>query len=149
MGVTFITTVRAMTAKATTLPVPAEAVAALGPQKKPKVQVSLNGYTYRSTVGVYGDQFLLPFSAEDRAAAGVKAGDEVEVTLELDLEPRTVAVPDDLAAALAQKAGALETFDALAYSKRKEFVRQVNDAKTPETRDRRIAAVVAALLGGA
>jgi hypothetical protein len=142
MSTTFTTTVRAMTEKATTLPVPAEAVAALGPQKKPRVKVSVGGYTFRSTVQVYGGEFLLPFSAADRAAAGVQAGDQVEVTLELDLEPRTVEVPADLAAALAD-AGMTETFADLAYSTRKEHVRQVEEAKTPETRQRRIAAVVA------
>ena len=146
MSVTFTTTVRAMTEKATTLPVPAEAVAALGTEKKPRVKVSLNGYTYRSTVQVYGGQFSLPFSAADREAAGAKAGDQVEVTLELDLEPRTVEVPDDLSAALSER-GMLDAFEALSYSKRKEFVRQVNDAKTQETRGRRISAVVTQIEG--
>jgi hypothetical protein len=145
MGVTFITEVRAMTEKATTLPVPAEAVGALGTQKKPKVVVSVNNYTYRSTVQTYGGEFLLPFSATDREAAGVKAGDQVQVTLDLDLEPRTIEVPAALTAALAQQPGAMEAFAALAYSKRKEFVRQVNEARTQETRDRRIAGILATL----
>lgn len=130
---------------ATGLRVPAEAVAALGKQKKPKVRVTLNGYTYRSTVAAYGDVFMLPLSAENREAAGVKAGDEVEVTIELDLEPRTVEVPDDLAAALAAKPGATAAFEALSYTMRKEHVRQVQDAKAQETRDRRIAGIVAKL----
>src|SRR5215203_1203331 len=142
MSVTFTTFVRAMTEKATTLPVPNEAVAALGKEKKPRVTVTLNGYTFRSTIQVYGGQSALPFHAEDREGAGVKAGDEVEVTMALDLEPRTVEVPDDLAAALVQTEGLRERFDALAYSKRKEFVRQVTDAKTQETRERRISGVI-------
>ena len=91
---------------ATGLPVPAEAVTAMGAGKKPKVKVSLNGYTYRSTVAAYGEVFMLPLSAEHRTAAGVQAGDTVEVTIELDTEPRTVEVPADLAAALAAKPGA-------------------------------------------
>jgi hypothetical protein len=127
---------------ATGISVPPEIVAALGKGKKPPVKVSVNGYTYRSTVAAYGDVFMLPLSQEHRKAAGVKAGDEVEITLELDEEPRTVDVPDDLAAALAQKPGAREAFDRLAYSKRKEFVRQVNEAKAQETRERRIAGIV-------
>ena len=130
---------------ATGLQVPAEAVAAMGTGKKPKVKVSLNGYTYRSTVAAYGDVFMLPLSAENREAAGVKAGDQVEVTIELDLEPRTVDVPDDLAAALAAKPGATAAFDALSYTMRKEYVRQVEDAKAQETRNRRIAGIVANL----
>lgn len=127
---------------ATGISVPAEIILALGKSKKPAVKVTLAGYTYRSTVAPYGDVFMLPLSQEHRAAAGVKAGDAVEITLELDSEPRTVDVPEDLAAALAAKAGARDIFDALAYSKRKEFVRQVEDAKTLETRQRRIANVV-------
>jgi hypothetical protein len=91
---------------ATGIPVPAEAVAALGKGKKPRVKVSLNGFTYPSTVAAYGNVFMLPLSQERRAAAGVKAGDSVEVTLELDEEPRVVEVPADLAEALAQVEGA-------------------------------------------
>jgi len=130
---------------ATGIQVPAEAVTALGKGKKPPVKVSLKGYTYRSTVAAYGDVFMLPLSQEHRAAAGVKAGDEVEVTLELDTEPRTVEVPADLAAALAEKPGATAAFDKLAYSIRKEHVRQVESAKAQETRERRIANIVGKL----
>jgi hypothetical protein len=130
---------------ATGLPVPAEAVTAMGAGKKPKVKVSLNGHTYRSTVAAYGDVFILPLSAEHRTAAGVQAGDTVEVTIELDTEPRTVEVPADLAAALAAKPGARPAFDALSYTLRKEAVRQVESAKAQETRTRRIAAIVAKL----
>lgn len=144
MKTTFTTTILKDDEKnATGLRVPADAVAALGSGKRPKVKVSLNGYSYRSTVAAYGDVFMLPLSAENRAAAGVKAGDPVEVTLELDLEPRIVVVPDDLAAALSEKPGATAVFEALSYSMRKELVRQVESAKSQETRSRRIAAVVA------
>ena len=143
MVVTFTTTLfQAEGKNATGIEVPADVVAALGKGKKPPVTVSFNGYTYRSTIASYGDVFLLPVSVEHRQAAGVKAGDELEVTLELDTEPRTVEVPADLVAALAQQPGAAAAFDALAYSRRKEFVRQVEDAKTQETRDRRIAKIV-------
>lgn len=144
MKTTFMTTVQKDdNVNATGLPVPAEAVAALGKGKKPPVKVTIGGHTYRSTVAAYGDVYMLPLSAENRTAAGVSAGDQVEVTLELDLEPRTVAVPDDLAAALAAKPGAAEAFAALSYSARKEFVRQVKSAKAEETRTRRIASIVA------
>ena len=130
---------------ATGLPVPLEAVTALGSHKRPPVKVSLGGHTYRSSIAAYGDVYMLPLSAENRAAAGVKAGDEVEVTIELDLEPRTVEVPPDLAAALAEKPGAAAAFAGLAPSVRKEHVRQVVTAKAQETRDRRIASIVAKL----
>lgn len=148
MKTTFTTTVlKDEGVNATGLPVPAEAVAALGAGKKPRVKVSLNGYTYRTTVATMGGVFMLSLSAENREAAGVQAGQTVEVTLELDTEPRTVEVPDDLAAALAMAPGAREAFDALAFSARKEYVRQVETAKAQETRQRRIAGIVAKVSG--
>lgn len=144
---TFTTTIlQADGLNATGIRVPVEVMAELGGGKRPKVKVTVNGFTYRSTVAPYsGDVYMLPLSQDKREAAGVKAGDAVEVTLELDTEPRTVDVPEDLQAALAEKDGALEAFDALSYSKRKEFVRQVTEAKAQETRTRRIAAIVAQL----
>lgn len=146
MKATFTTTVLQAAGKnATGLRIPAEAVAALGTQKRPKVMVNLNGYTYRSTVAAYGDVFMLPVSAEHRVAAGVQAGDQVEVTLTLDTEPRAVEVPDDLAAALAEQPGATAAFDALSPSVRKEYVRHVESAKAQATRDRRVAGIVGKL----
>jgi hypothetical protein len=146
MTTTFVTTLLQEEGKnATGISVPAEVVAALGTQKRPPVKVSINGYTYRTTIAAYGEVFMLPVNAEHRKAAGVQAGDALEVTLELDVEPRTVEVPEDLTAALAEKPGAAAAFDTLAYSRRKEFVRQVEEAKTQETRERRIAGIVGKL----
>lgn len=121
--------------------VPPENMAELGSGKKPAVKVNVSGYGYPSTVAVMSGSFMIPLSKAHREAAGVKAGDNVAVTLELDTEPRIISVPNDLAAALSE-AGAKEAFDTLAYSKRKEFVRQVEDAKTQETRERRMAKIV-------
>jgi hypothetical protein len=145
MTVTFITTLlKADGLNATGIEVPADVITALGSTKKPPVIVRLaGGYSYRSTVAVMGGVFMLPFSQEHRAAAGIKPGDALEVTLELDSEPRTVEVPDDLTVALSGKPGAKAAFDEQAFSKRKEFVRQVEEAKTAETRERRIAKIVA------
>lgn len=149
MKTTFKTMVwKDATLNATGIPVPGEAVAALGSHKRPPVKVTIGGYTYRSTVAVMDGNFMLPLSAENRDAAGVKAGDEIDVTLELDTEPRTVTLPDDLAAALAAQPGATEAFDTLAPSMRKEYVRQVESAKAQATRERRIAGIVAKLSGG-
>jgi len=147
MKIPFTTTVLKDDIKnATGLQVPVEAVAALGTQKRPKVRVTLNGYTYRTTVAAFGgDVFMLPLSAEHRTAAGVHAGDVLEVTIEPDQEPRTVEVPGDLAAALSEKPGASAAFDALSYTMRKEYVRQVESAKAQETRTRRIAGIVTKL----
>jgi Bacteriocin-protection, YdeI or OmpD-Associated/Domain of unknown function (DUF1905) len=149
MSTTFTTTVLQAEGKnATGLAVPAEVIAALGSGKRPKVKVSLNGYSYRSTVAAYGDVFMLPLSAEHRTAAGLAAGDQVAVTLELDVEPRAVALPDDLAAALAEQPGATAAFEGLGYSQRKEYVRQIETAKAQETRARRIAGIIAKLSEG-
>jgi len=144
MGITFTTTVlQAEDVNATGLVVPPEVVTELGSGRNPKVKVTLNGYTYRGTVQVSSGRFMLSLNAENREAAGVKPGETVAVALELDTEPRTVQIPEDLKAALAAKGGALEAFEALSYSKRKEFVRQVEEAKAQETRNRRIAGIVA------
>ena len=127
---------------ATGIVVPDAVVAKLGPSRKPKVVITLKGYTYRSTVAVMDGQFLLPLAKEHRDNAGVKAGDKVEVILEVDDAPREVEVPKDLAAAL-KKAGLRAAFDALAFSYRKEHVRAIEGAKALETRLRRIEKAVA------
>ena len=133
---------------ATGFVVPAEVVTALGAGRKPAVKVTINGHTYRSTVAVYGDRSLVGVSAENRAAAGVAGGDEIDVDLELDTAPRTVDVPADFAAALAAEPKARAFFDGLSYSERRWFVLGVEDAKTPETRQRRIEKLTARLLEG-
>lgn len=128
----------------TGIPVPPEVLEALGGGKRPAVAVVVNGYRYRSTVGAMGGRALIPFSSEHRTASGIAGGDELEVSLELDAAPRDAVVPDDLAAALAE-AGAREAFDALSPSRRKAHVASVETAKAPETRARRVAAVVGSL----
>lgn len=142
---TFTTTLlKATDMNATGIVVPPDAVAALGTSKRPAVQVTLNGYTYRSTVAVMGGQFLVPLAKAHREAAGVAGGQKVKVTLELDTAPREVTVPADLKSALT-KGKVLKAFDASSFTKRKEWVRGVEEAKAPETRARRIAKVVEAL----
>ncbi|WP_324275222.1 YdeI/OmpD-associated family protein [Blastococcus brunescens] len=133
---------------ATGLEVPTEVVDALGAGKKPPVVVTLSGHSYRSTVAVMGGRYLLPLSAENRAAAGVAAGEDVEVGVELDTEPREVTVPEDLAAALAREEAAREAFEQLSYSNRRRHVMAIEDAKTPETRQRRITRAVETLREG-
>ena len=91
---------------------------------------------------------MLPVSAEVREHAHVAAGDELEVTVELDTAPREVSVPDDLAAALAQDSAAKAAFEKLSYSNKRRHVLSVEDAKTPETRARRVEKAVEALKTG-
>lgn len=133
---------------ATGIEVPAEAVEALGGGKKPAVYATIGGYTYRSTVAVMGGRYMLPVSAEHRGAAGVAAGDEVEVALKLDTDPREVKVPEDLAAALAGAPAARAFFDGLSNSNKSRVVLSVEGAKTEETRLRRIDKAVQALSEG-
>jgi len=124
--------------------IPADVVEQLGGGKRPAVEVTVNGFTYRTTVGVMGGRFLLPFSADKRAATGLGGGDALTVDIELDTAPRVVELPEDLSAAL-DGAGVRAAFDALSPSRRKAHVTAVEGAKAAETRERRIAAVVAAL----
>lgn len=120
--------------------VPPEVVAGLGASKRPAVGVTIGTYTYRSTISSYSGAFMLPLSAENRA--GVGAGDEVEVIVELDTASREVAVPEDFARAMEEVPGLRPAFDALAFTHRKEHVRAIEDAKTAQTRQRRIAKAV-------
>ena len=133
---------------ATGIEVPPEVIESLGSGKRPKVKVTFAGYTYPITVGVMGGRFLLPVSAKVREAAGVVAGDELDVTLELDTEPRQLEVPDDFASALAAAPEANAFFDELSFSQRRWFVESVTSAKKPETRERRIATAIERLASG-
>lgn len=133
---------------ATGIEVPPEVIEALGAGKKPAVNVTLNGYQYRSTVGVMGGKFLIPVSAEIRAAAKVAGGDPITVELTLDTAPRTVTVPDDLQAALDADSTAAAAFAKLSPSNKKALVTNLEGAKAAETRTRRLAKIIADLSAG-
>ena len=135
----FITTVELGGKTATGFEVPDEVVDALARGKRPPVTVTVRGHTYRSTIAVMGGRYLLPLSAENRSAAGVAAGEQVEVDVELDTEPRVLDVPDDLTAAIATDGEAQVFWDSLSYSRRQRIVLSVNGTKSAETRARRIA----------
>jgi hypothetical protein len=124
---------------ATGIRVPAEVVETLGKGKRPAVRVTINGHTYRSTVAVMGGAYTVGVSAENRAAAG----DEVDVDIELDTEPREVAVPPDFTAALDRAPDARRFFDGLSPSRRQWHVASVEGAMGAETRQRRIEKSVA------
>ena len=133
---------------ATGFAVPEEVVSSFGTSKKPKVRNTINNYTYRSTVATLGGRFMLPLSAENREGAGVAAGDEVEVELELDTEPRELTIPEDFAAALAQAEDAKQFFESLSYSNQRRYVLQIEGAKAAETRQRRIEKTISDLREG-
>ena len=144
----FRTTILQGDKTATGIRVPDEIVGALGAGKRPRVTVTINGYTYRSSIAVMGGDFVVGVSAENRAGAGVAGGDEVEVDIELDTAPRVVAVPSDFAAGLDAEPAARRTFDALSYSNQGWHVYQIEAAKNDDTRQRRIAKSVDALREG-
>ena len=133
---------------ATGIEVPEDVVAALGSGSRPAVTVTVGGHSYRTTVARMGGRFLVPLSAENRIAAGVAAGDQVDVDIEPDTAPREVEVPADLADALAKDDAARATFDGLSFTHRKEWVRWVEEAKKPETRATRLAKTVESLHDG-
>ena len=126
----------------TGIDVPEAVLDELGGGKRPLVNVTVNdGYSYRSAVAPMGGRYLIAFSSDKRAATGLKGGETITVDLTLDTEPRTVEVPDDLAAALSA-AGLREAFDRISPSQQKAHVTSVKGAKAAETRARRVAAVV-------
>ncbi len=133
---------------ATGIRVPDDVMDALGPSKRPAVRVTVNGYTYRTTVATMGGEHLFGVSADVRAKAGVAGGDEVDVDIALDTEPREVAVPADLAALLDADAEAKQFFDTLSYTHKHSYVYWIDSAKKDETRQRRLTEAVQMLKAG-
>jgi hypothetical protein len=146
-GVGFRATLELHGTTATGIVVPADVVERLGAGKRPLVRVTIGAHTYRSTIAPRGGRFLLGVSAENRAAAGVQAGDELDVHVVVDTSPREVVVPADLQAALDGDPDAAAAFARLPYSHRKEHVRALESAKAQATRERRLAATLAQLRG--
>jgi Domain of unknown function (DUF1905)/Bacteriocin-protection, YdeI or OmpD-Associated len=133
---------------ATGVQVPAEVVESLGAGKRPPVRVTINGYTYRSTIAPMGGVFMLGISAEVREKSGVAAGDTIDVDIALDTEPREVTPPPDFLAALENDAEAKRFFERLSYSNTRRIVQSIEDAKSAETRQKRIASAVVRLHEG-
>lgn len=132
----------------TGIEVPPEVVEGLGGGKKPAVVVTIGSYSYRSSLATMGGKFVISLSAERRAESGLKGGDEVEVELALDTAARDVVVPDDLAAALVDDAAAKAFFEGLSYSNKLRHVLSVTEAKTPDTRKKRIEKAMVMLRAG-
>ena len=144
----FRTTILQSNKTATGVRVPGDVVAALGSSRRPPVQVTVNGYTYRTTVAVMNGAFMFPVSADVRANAGVAGGDEVDVEIVLDTEPREVSVPADLQAALDADPEASQFFQSLSYSHKSAYVLWIESAKKDETRQRRIPEAIMMLKEG-
>ncbi|WP_210505364.1 YdeI/OmpD-associated family protein [Naasia sp. SYSU D00057] len=134
--------------QATGIPVPEEVLEGLGAGRRVPVVVAIGGHSYRSTVTPYQGRIMVPLSAENRTAAGVAAGDEVEVTLTRDDAPREVEVPDDLASAIAADEAASGFFASLPPSHKKAYVTWITEAKKAETRASRVESAVGMLREG-
>lgn len=134
---------------ATGIEVPGDVVEKLAAGKRPPVTVTIHGRCYRTTIAPMGGKYYVPLSAENRELTKVAAGDKVEVGIELDDQPREVTVPADLAAILKKTPGTRKYFDSLSYTRRKEYVRAIEEAKTTETRQRRIDKAMSELQGAA
>ena len=144
----FHTTILQAGKTATGIRIPDEIVEGLGAGKRPPIRVTINGYTYRSTVAVMGGDYMVGVNADNRAGAGVAGGDQVDVDIALDTAPREVAVPADFAAALDAEPDARRTFDKLSNSNKGWHTSQIEGAKTDETRQRRIGRSIDALREG-
>src|SRR5690348_10106144 len=126
------------------VPVPFDPKEVFGKVRAP-VTVTLNGYTYRSTIFSMDGLIGIPLRKSNREAAGVDTGKPVEVRIALDTRERTVETPPDLKKALAASAVMRKTWEALSYTHRREHVEALLSAKKPETRERRLAATLAML----
>jgi len=144
----FRTTILTTGKAAAGIVIPPEIVEGFGSGRKPPVSVTINGFTYRSTVATIDGRFMVGVSADNRAKAGVAGGETVDVDIELDTAPRSVDVPDDLAAALGPYPAARAFFDGLSNSQKSWFVLGIEDAKTAETRQRRVEKAVERLREG-
>lgn len=127
------------------LEVPPEVVEALGGGKRPPVTITVNGHSWKSRVAIMRGRYLLGLSNANRQAIGAETGDEVEVDLELDTEPRVVVEPDDFARALDADPAARTAYDSLPYGRKRVHVLAIDSAKKPETRQRRIEKALAEL----
>jgi Bacteriocin-protection, YdeI or OmpD-Associated/Domain of unknown function (DUF1905) len=144
----FRTTILQSNKTATGIRVPDDVIASLGPSRRPPVQVTVNGYTYRTTVAVMSGAFMFGVSADVRKSAGVAGGDEVDVEIVLDTEPREVSVPADLKTALDADREANRFFQSLSYSHKSAYVLWIESAKKDETRQRRIPEAIRMLKEG-
>ena len=128
--------------------VPDAIVEKLGAGKKPPVNVTVNDYTYRNTIAVMGGKFMISVSADIRSKTGIKGGDNVQVTLELDTKPREVELPSDFQKLLLENPKAKQFFETLSYSNKQRYVLPIGQAKTDETRQRRMEKAIIDLSEG-
>jgi bifunctional DNA-binding transcriptional regulator/antitoxin component of YhaV-PrlF toxin-antitoxin module len=128
------------TMNATGIKIPFDVEKIFGAKRVPVV-ATINQATYRGSIVVMGGEYMLGIPKAFRDAAGISAGDKIVITVEKDTAQRTVDVPADLLAEL-KKHKLTKEWDRMSYTNRKEHVRAIEDAKQPETRQRRIAKAI-------
>lgn len=129
------------------IPVPQGVVAALGGGNHPKVSLTLNGFTYRSSIAKMGDGFWIPVSKARRKAGNLEVDVPYEINIELDTAPRIVEIPEELAVQFQSNPEAKARWDALSYSNQLRMVTPINNAKQQETRDRNVTKIIGQLQG--
>ena len=130
------------------MPVPKQVATRMGLKGMPKVQAVIAGHPYRGSLMPMGDgTYCLGVLKSIQEAAGVQQGDTVTVQLELDTTPRVIEMPSDLAKVIRRDKKAQAAWDRLSFTNKKEMARSLEEAKKPETRERRLAAAVAKLRG--
>ncbi len=127
------------------LEVPKDVIESIGGGQRPPVTIAINGHSWRSRIAIMRGRYLIGLSRANRQAAGVATGDEIDVDVELDTEPRVVTEPVDLARALDADPGARAAYDRLPQGRRREYVRTIESAKRTDTRQRRVDKVLEAL----
>lgn len=142
---TFKTTLLTAGKTATGIKIPPGIIEKLGAGKKPPIKVTINGFTYQSTVAVMGSDFMVGVNAQNREAAKVKGGDKINVTIQLDTGERTLEVPVEFQKMLNKNPAAKKKYETLSYSKKKVLVIPIANAKTDETRNRNIEKAMNAL----
>ncbi len=136
--ITIIATLELRGKTATGFVIPAIKVMELGSSKKPQVKVTMNNFSYRTSIASMKGEFLLPVSAEIRNKTSIQAGDEIELKIEIDTQPREMIIPDDFGLTLKDHPEALSFFECLSYSNKRRLVESIQEAKTTETRAKRI-----------
>ena len=131
---------------ATAIEIPEEVAGSLGPEARPPIAVAIHGHVWRSRLALMRGKRLIGVSAANRASAGIAEGDIVEVDIQLDVEPRDIVAPGDLAEALASTPGAKSAFDRLPFGLKRKHIAEIEQARSAELRNRRIQKRVQSLM---
>ncbi len=128
---------------------PVDVIEWFGTRARVPIRGTINGFPFRSSLMPMGGCHMMPVNMKLREGAGVKPGDLVEVVMERDEEERTVEAPPELARELKKNKKALERWETLAFTHKKEMAISISGAKQEETKKRRLVKVMDVLKTGA